>query len=183
MKIIWVDGPDNAGKTTFIKELLQISDRYVLLDFPKRTTEGRLDIKSRNEVTIFETMLDYLDPNKIYILDRAYISNVVYGLLRREHKRVIDTYRDDIDNIFSKHNIFVVALTRNKIQCDFEDDLISLSADGFNKVIELFEFEYSLLEDQFNVYKLLDHSENNNLVGINHRAYSELVHDIIKWSK
>ena len=34
-KIILVDGPDNAGKTTFINDVMEISERYVKIDFPK----------------------------------------------------------------------------------------------------------------------------------------------------
>ena len=59
-KLIIFEGPDGSGKTTLIRKLLTASN-VRLLDFPKKDPAGfRLDIKSRAEVSCFETMLKYL---------------------------------------------------------------------------------------------------------------------------
>lgn len=180
-KIILVDGPDNAGKTSFIRDVCEISDRYVKIEFPKSTTEGRFDIKSRNEVACFETMLKYLDPSKIYLLDRGYISNWVYGSLRNSGSMELDTYKDDFVRLCANYNVLPVILTRNEITEDFEDDLISLSSYGFNQVISLFE-EFAL-DNDIELYQLLNHYGDNRIKGFNANERDALISMIIKWAR
>lgn len=180
-KIILVDGGDNAGKTTFINDVCEISDRYVKIEFPKRTTEGRFDIKSRNEVGCFETMLKYLDPSKIYLLDRGYISNWVYGSLRRSGSMELDMYEEDFHRLCANHRVLPIILTRNEITTDFEDDLISLSAEGFNQVIALFE-DFAEAND-VEIYQLLNHYGNNKIKGFNAGERNALISMIIKWAR
>lgn len=180
-KIILVDGADNAGKTTFIRDICEISDRYVKIEFPKRTCEGRFDIKSRNEVACFETMLKYLDPSKIYLLDRGYISNWVYGSLRGSLSMELGQYEEDFRRLCNENNVLPIILTRNEITKDFEDDLISLSAEGFNKVIELFE-EFAL-DNDVEIYQLLNHYGDNRIKGFNAGERDALITKIIKWAR
>lgn len=178
-KIIVVDGPDNAGKTTFIRDICEISDRYVVIDFPKRTEDGRFDIKSRNEVNCFETMLNYLDPTKIYVLDRGYISNWVYGKLRLEED--FEKYEVDFNRLVDNHTVLPIILTRNEITTDFKDDLISLSAQSFNAVIK--HFEDFALDNDCELYQLINHYGNNKIKGLNAGERDALVARIIKWAK
>lgn len=180
-KIILVDGGDNAGKTTFIRDVCEISDRYVKIEFPKRTPDGRFDIKSRNEVFCFETMLKYLDPNKIYLLDRGYISNWVYGSLRGSSNKELDMYETDFRRLCDEHKVLPIILTRNEMTSDFEDDLISLSPEGFNKVIALFE-EFALNND-VEIYQLLNHYGDNRIKGFNAGERDALITTIIKWAR
>lgn len=180
-KIILVDGGDNAGKTTFIRDVCEISDRYVKIEFPKRTPDGRFDIKSRNEVMCFETMLKYLDPSKIYLLDRGYISNWVYGALRNGSDKELDMYEADFKRLCVEHKVLPIILTRNEMTSDFEDDLISLSAEGFNKVISLFE-EFALNND-VEIYQLLNHYGDNRIKGFNAGERDALITMIIKWAR
>lgn len=177
-RLILVEGPDNAGKTTLINRIRNIVN-VELLEFPKSTAFGRFTIESRNEVAIFETMLEHLPDNKIFVLDRGYISNIVYGELRAmspEQKSYIDVYRDDFRRLIKNNDVYVIALTRNEITCEFEDDLISLSNGGFNKVIKLFEQEYS----RFNIHcdKILEHDDTNNVVSANNDITTRLLVDI-----
>ncbi|QPI13809.1 thymidylate kinase [Serratia phage 4S] len=163
-RLILVEGPDNAGKTTFINRIRNIVN-VEQLNFPKKTASGRFTIESRNEVAIFETMLEFLPTDKLFVLDRGYISNIVYGELRAmtpEQKDQVQVYREDFSRLIKNHDVYVVALTRNEITGAFEDDLISLSDGGFNKVIKLFEEEYK----RFNIPygKMLEHDENNNVL-------------------
>ncbi|WJZ27914.1 thymidylate kinase [Serratia phage 92A1] len=174
--ILLIEGPDNAGKTTLINKLSMVNIEQ--LSFPKRTASGRFTIESRNEVAIFETMLDYLPNDRLFVLDRGYISNIVYGELRAmtpSEKKAVEVYREDFKRLTSNHSVMVLGLTRNKITCDFEDDLISLSDGGFNKVIDLFESEY----DRFGIdsIKLLEHDENNKVLRET-SYYPELLNEI-----
>lgn len=178
-RIILVDGPDNAGKTTMIGNICDIGHQYVKLSFPKRTSEGRFDIKSRNEVACFETMLDYLDPKKVYVLDRGYISNWVYGHYRCED--TTSTYKEDFKRLCRNHNVLPIVLTRNEITSGFEDDLISLSQADFNLIIELFE-EFAD-ENDIKMVQVLNHYGNNNIKSINAGEQEKLISDVIKWAR
>ncbi|ARW57459.1 hypothetical protein [Serratia phage X20] len=180
-KIIYVDGPDNAGKTSLIRDICEISDRYELIDFPKRTDDGRFDIKSRNEVACFETMLEYLDPKKIYLLDRGYISNWVYGMIRGELLKELDRFEVDFNRLVDNHKVYTLILTRNEMTSDFEDDLISLSPEGFNKVISLFE-EFADNQD-LPVHQILNHDGRNNIRGVNAGEHQAVISSIIKWAR
>lgn len=156
--LILVEGPDNSGKTTLIDKL-----NGVKLNFPKKT-DTRFTIETRNEVAIFETMLKYID-TRTYILDRGYISNIVYGRLRGLDEKVISMYRDDLSRLIKNHNLKIIGLTRDKISINFCDDLIKLSTDDFNKVIDMFNEEYK----RFDVkpIKILEFNEKNELLKVN----------------
>lgn len=161
-KLIMLEGPDGSGKSTLAEYLLE-DNQYKLLPFSKRNKDGsRFEIKSRNDVNIFESMLECLDTRYTYILDRGYISNYVYGLLRNEPD--IDDYLKDLYRLLNRHFVKVVPLTRKKIDDDFEDDLIKLTKSEFNSIIDWYndiyenilgltpvdlksnEYDYSLLE-------------------------------------
>lgn len=181
-RLILIDGPDNAGKTSLINRILMSTSAAKLLDFPKRTASGRFTIESRNEVAIFETMLKHLG-NTTYILDRGYISNIVYGELRamsRKEKNALSTYREDLLRLLNEHEVYTVGLTRSHIECDFTDDLISLSDGGFNKVVDLFEEEYN----RFGIksVKILKHTSLNEVVGTT-SEYQELLDGILHFIK
>lgn len=180
-KIILIDGPDNAGKTTMIENIMDIGPQYVKLEFPKRTVEGRFDIKSRNEVACFETMLGYLDKSKVYLLDRGYISNWVYGMYRGDSDKVLDEYQEDFKRLVAKFKFLPVILTRNEITTDFKDDLISLDPKGFNEIIELFE-EFAF-ENDVDVIQVLNHYGDNRIRSINAGEQERLIAHIIKWAR
>lgn len=167
--IILVEGPDNSGKTTLIEDICtKYCDTHINLDFPKRTDSGRFTIETRNEVACFETMLKYIDPRYVYVLDRGYLSNIVYGELRamtKDEKDKIDVYREDLARLCTEHNVTIIGLTRNPLEIEFEDDLISLSNGGFNKVISLFEKEYKRLGIE--PTKILNHDSKNKIISIN----------------
>lgn len=172
MKLIVVDGPDNAGKTTLIDELTACVG-FEKLNFPKRTEQGRFTIASRNEVAIFETMLEHLDPSKIYVIDRGYISNLVYYKFRKEFGIDLmdcektenfdeDDYVNDIQRLKENHDVLYLTLTRDKLNADFEDDLISLTKDEFNRIIELFEQETAYAGGV--KHKILTHNAQNEVI-------------------
>lgn len=159
-KLILVEGPDNSGKTTFINELQDYG--AVLLNFPKATSAGRFSCESRNEVAIFETMLNYLDESKVYILDRGYLSNIVYESVLRDKDTT--AYVEDFIRLKQTHDLKVIALTRNKIDVSFKDDLISVDSESFNKIIEMFNSVYRTLG--ITPYKYLNHDSSNALIDV-----------------
>jgi hypothetical protein len=168
MNILLVEGPDVAGKSSLIKRICYEDSQFIKIDFPKRTEAGRFTIESRNEVACFETMLKYLDKNKVYVLDRGHLSNIVYGDWRartEEDLQVIETYRDDFRRLCRNHCVRVFGLTRNRIEVDFEDDLITLPKKDFNSIISSFDVEYKRFN--INPIQILNHDENNKLVSVN----------------
>lgn len=159
INIAIIEGPDNSGKSTFISNMLEkYQDICKELKFPKKVSDGRFSLTTRSEVAIFEEMIKHLDPEKLYIVDRCYISNYVYEGLRGAKT---DIYEDDWKRLTTMDNVNIIPLviTRNHIECDFEDDLISLSSHGFNLVIDRYEdFAY-----RHGVYltKFLQHNTKN----------------------
>lgn len=176
-RLILIDGPDNAGKTTMVRNILQISNKYELVDFPKRTETGRFDIKSRNEVACFETMLEHLDPTKIYILDRGYISNWVYGTWRSED---VLQYETDFLRLIDNHKVLTLVLTRNNIDNSFKDDLISLSKEDFNYIIELFKTFAD--EQDIQQIQVLNHTGANKIKSVDANAQQRVIAKIINWA-
>lgn len=164
-RIILVEGPDNAGKSTFINELLEhYQSKVQLLTFPKRNIDGeRFTIATRNEVAIFEEMLMRIDNSKTYILDRGYLSNIVYEQLRGEDPA---RYMGDYERLLANHELFTVGLSRNYLEHGFEDDLIKLSADEFNKVIDLFDHYYEYYG--IPMFHRLTHDPHNKVIGVSH---------------
>lgn len=157
-KIIVIDGPDNSGKSTLIETLLD-NEKYRLIDFPKKINGRCISLGTDNDKALVETLYKFLDPNFVYILDRGYPSNIVYsGFLRNEMKPYAQL--DDWKRFKSEFNIIEVILTRNKLGRDFEDDLIKLTKDEFNLTVEEYERNFE------NVFKILEHDENNNLLNV-----------------
>ena len=130
-RFIVVEGPDNAGKSTLIK--LLVNEGITELKFPKRTCDGLFKIESANDFAIFETLLDELATGT-YVIDRFLISNMVYEGIRggANSQRYIDKFHE----LNTKYNFTWVMLTRNKIGIDFDDDNISLSKTAFNSIID-----------------------------------------------
>ncbi|QQO96276.1 hypothetical protein CPT_Minot_073 [Acinetobacter phage Minot] len=157
-KLILVEGPDNAGKTTFISNLERFTPA-VLMPFPKRTSEGRFTCVSRNEVAIFETMLRFVDSDTTYILDRGGLSNIVYESVLRGKPTQI--FKDDFKRFIKQNDVLVVGLTRNKLNDSFADDLISISEEQFNAIVDKFEDVYN--EFGITPYQILDHDVYNNI--------------------
>lgn len=158
-KIIVVDGPDNSGKSTFIKILVR-NPKVKLIDFPKSINGKCISLGTDNDKALVETLYKFLDPNFVYILDRGYPSNIVYsGFLRGE----IDPYEHLKDWIRFKQefDIVEVILSRNKLDEDFEDDLIKLTKDEFNLTITEYECNFE------NVFKLLEHDGFNRVLRYN----------------
>lgn len=173
--MILVEGPDNSGKSTFIKSLVR--EGFTLLEFPKKTSEGKFKCVSVNEVAIFLTMCQYLDPSKVYVLDRGMLSNIVYDGIVPGNDELIRSMLVDLLKFTRENNVFVVPLTRNNIDFDFEDDLIKLPKDKFNSVVAAFDSLYSELHLESD--QLLDHDAANNLI----TSHTQTAHELIRLIK
>ena len=98
-KIIFVEGPDDSGKTTLIQTLKStlpksIANRLVELEFNKGLN-GLLRINTEEQFEILKSLLPNLCREKIYIVDRCYLSNIVYDrVLRGETAEASYDFRD-----------------------------------------------------------------------------------------
>lgn len=146
-KFIVLDGPDNAGKSTLIKDLC---NRYPVLHevkFPKTLPSGALlRINTEKDFELLFSMFDLLDHGKIYVLDRFIVSNLVYDRVLRGEDTELSTYYHK--QFLSRFNVLEVFLTRPHISQDFVDDRIKLTQKQFNQVIDAYKtfgMNYQLL--------------------------------------
>ena len=138
-KFIVFDGPDNAGKTTLIRDLQRdLWPQCREVKFPKTMPSGALlRINTEKDFELLFTMFEQLDPSVTYLLDRFIVSNLVYDkVFRGEDTSLSEFYRDQFKQRFSVLEIFV---TRPHITTDFIDDRISLTKDQFNAVIDAYK--------------------------------------------
>lgn len=107
-------------------------------------------------------MLNYLDRTKTYVLDRSYISNIVYEGIRGND---VSVYIEDIHRLLNNNDVSIIGLTRNKIDFDFVDDNIKLNKEMFNRVID----EYNRIYSELNIkpVKILEHCSKNKVVHVN----------------
>lgn len=169
-KLILVEGPDNSGKTTFIQGLESLGAK--VMKFPKKTSEGRFTCVTRSEVAIFETMLQYINNDQTYVLDRGGLSNIVYESVLRGKRT--DVFMDDFQRFIENNQVLVVGLTRNKLEDNFADDLIAISEDQFNKIIDEFESLYKAL--WITPYKILEHDVYNGVIEA--KPFDQVVADL-----
>lgn len=91
--IIIVEGPDGAGKTTLVNELLK--------SHPGSTSKHFSNPKSKEEALnywkVYAEAVEATDPTKVTIFDRCWYSDMVYGPLFRgelemdaRHARMLD---------------------------------------------------------------------------------------------
>ena len=159
-KIIFIDGADESGKTTLIKNLKQKFTYLKELQFDKGT-EGLLRINTTTHFEILKTILPHLDPVYTYIVDRCYFSNIVYDkVLRNEDATPSHEFRH-----WCKKNLEVleIILDRPYINDDFADNLIKINKKQFNAVID--EYRNLNVKHRYNILHNKD-SENiiNNLI-------------------
>lgn len=148
---IIVEGPKCCGKTTLCNRLADAMHAEII-HFPTGSSLGKLAMKTLEsgdyntaqdlmEKDIDQT-LSSLDPNKLWILDRSFISNTVYR--QTEHLILKDKYSEILDNSML---IILIASTENleswiKLRVEkplnqVEKDKLSWSNERFHKVAKL----------------------------------------------
>jgi len=169
-KIIFIDGPDVTGKTTLIENVVEFYndvanwdedkplEHYEIkeLNFNKGLT-GLLRINTPTHFEILRVLLPNLDPRYAYIVDRCFFSNIVYDkVLRNESADASQEFR-----VWCKNNLSVleIILDRDYATEDFNDDLIKVNKETFNRVVD----EYRKLDVEHR-YNILNNSENEQIV-------------------
>ena len=138
VKIVFIDGPDVSGKTTLVKKLLDNPDfNFKELVFDKGLG-GLLRINKEEQFEILRSLLPNLNPVYIYIMDRCYLSNMVYDGISGEDIEPSLEFRDWCKDYVDSIEIM---LDRPYIKTDFEDDLVTIDKITFNEIID----EYRIL--------------------------------------
>lgn len=141
-KILIVEGPDGAGKSSLIKWLCSVQPfcdvnhtYFQELKFPKELPSGQLlRLNDEKSFAIIETLFEFLDPSYVYVLDRFIPSNIVYdSVFRNEDVSKSLEFLEDLQKLF---DVEIIYLTRDYINEDFVDDKISMSKDQFNQCIK-----------------------------------------------
>ena len=152
-KIIFVDGPDDSGKTTLIQNLKKRNPRLVELEFNKGLN-GLLRINTDEHFEILKALLPNLCRENIYIVDRCYLSNIVYDqVLRGESAEPSYDFRDWCTNNL---NFLEIILDRPYIREDFKDNLINININDFNEIIDAYR--------DFGSYDIINQPELYNTI-------------------
>ena len=134
-KIVFVDGPDESGKTTLIQTLKEtLPRRYALTELKfNKGLNGLLRINTEEHFEILRAILPHLCKEKVYIMDRCYLSNIVYDGVSGEDIDPSLKFRD-----WCKENLnsIEIILDRPYIKNHFEDNLISIDQSTFNEIID-----------------------------------------------
>jgi hypothetical protein len=173
IKFICFEGPDMAGKSTFIDfltnpkykaELMPGESHYPFkeIKFNKVLPSGELlRINTEKDFELLFTSWKHLDPNNIYILDRFILSNLVYDkVFRGESTAVSEMANTKFKNEF---DVLEIILTRDYIHQDFLDDKITIPKDKFNAVI-----------DEYKKYGIYYHVVKHNVAGTKVDAIDEI---------
>lgn len=135
-RIIFLDGPDNTGKTTFIKELVSKGVAKEIR-YNKTLPDGTpLTIHTEKDFAFMRMLIDALDPNVVWIMDRCYIVN--YVMSRYVDGR--DTYPTENFRFWLSANHFhleAIALGDKRTDA-YEDDHASYTAEEYNNMVELY---------------------------------------------
>jgi thymidylate kinase len=167
-KLIFIDGPDDSGKTTFIQTLKKtlppaLGHRLVELKFNKGLG-GLLRINRDDQFEILKALLPHLCRENIYIVDRCYLSNIVYDkVLRNEDSTSSLEFRDWCqENLTS----IEIVLDRPYIEEDFADDLLSIDKKQFNEII-----------DEYRKFDAIDIINNPELYSLAHNKVEDLINE------
>ena len=85
-----------------------------------------------------------------------------------------DVFMDDFQRFIENNQVLVVGLTRNKLEDNFADDLIAISEDQFNKIVDEFESLYKAL--WITPYKILEHDVYNGVIEA--KPFDQVVADL-----
>lgn len=170
MPLLHVDGPDLCGKSTLINKMQKLFKNVVVFKTPKEYLPREDSKQARKKVWDFyirraneayETLKS--DPNKIIILDRFFLSELVYWKIIRwynssDMKKEISQLMDileKIDNEFWYTILFMSDYLENiwkRFQRD-GDDYIK-NKNYFNKLLKEYTETVNWYSDKFNVYEI-----------------------------
>lgn len=153
IKFIVFEGPDSVGKSSLLKSVANGPYQHVVkeIKFKKTLPSGDLlRISTEKDFELLFSAFELFYPNKVYLLDRFIVSNLVYD----KHFRNLDTsisqhYYKEFKERF---DVFEVFGTREYIGSNFEDDRIKIPKDVFNNIID----EYKKYNNQYELIKLYE---------------------------
>lgn len=150
-KIIIFDGPDNVGKTTQIKLLMQnlICNPTYINYFPHINGITQQESNNYNIILyndMFTLMNKAFDKNRNLIFDRSYISEFVYGKLYRNQNTeyIFHIEANGLHYLKNKLSIFLIIFIDNYKNLINREDGNSFSINEKDKIneIKLFKKAY-----------------------------------------
>lgn len=170
MPLIHVDGPDLTWKSTLINKMQKLFKNVIVFKTPKEYLPREDSKKARAKIRDFyirraneayETLKS--DPSKIIILDRFFLSELVYWKIIRWYdssdmkKQMSELFDilEKIDNEFGYTILFMSDYLENiwKRFLRDGDDYIK-DKDYFNKLLREYTETVNWYSDRFNVYEV-----------------------------
>lgn len=164
---IIVEGPDNVGKSTLIKNLQNYfnDEVFMVMDFMsvnQLTKDEHIVHNTRIYSTMFKTM-NYLSTiNCSSICDRSHLGEMVYGNKYRGYdgKYVLDIEKEYIKEQFFD-DVYLILLTDSANNLIDRDDGLSESIELNDKINELNLFNEAFLSSNIKNKHLFNVSELN----------------------
>lgn len=100
--IILVEGPDGTGKTTLCEEFKKKGFEYIHLG------------KEREVNLLYDKLIKYLQANKAYkniVIDRAYISNIIYSNVYKDSNYIS---LENLSKIHSLIDLIILTIPKDK---------------------------------------------------------------------
>lgn len=148
MIIIIIEGPDNVGKSTLIKNIrqkLQDDVFHVLHSTPIKlnSVNEYIDYSTKQVTSMFELMRF---TNENLIFDRSHLGELIYGNIYRGYTGdfVIDIEKTYADYAFFNHVYLITLIDTAENLIKREDGLsFSIDPDVKNRELKLFEYAHN----------------------------------------
>lgn len=139
-KFLIFEGADGVGKTSTVDRLVKkYGEPYVKLQIAKRSyfskigeSPAKLVLDDPNSLTLYLELLNNLDPENIWVMDRSILSNLAYTCSDRKLSEQAVEYMQQA------HEVVFVVLDRDFVEEDFCDDLLNVSKEDFNNTIQFY---------------------------------------------
>lgn len=172
-KFIIVEGVDGVGKSSIKDRILSQYAEACEIKFQKnlQITGELTRINTEKDLMILSTLFPMLSQDRVYVLDRFILSNLVYdGVFRGEDTSMSLYYYKKFKE---ENNVLELIFTRDHITTDFVDDRIAIPMDQFNSLID----EYAKYGPN---YQIIKHREGGiDLISDIHAQVVDLIHKFI----
>lgn len=134
------EGADGVGKTSTANLLIdRYDDMFTPLKISKRTmfsmngeSPKKLVIDDVHSLSMYLELLNNLDQDKIWVMDRSILSNLAYTC----QDPVLS--ENALDYMCLAHKVLFVILDRDYVTEDFRDDLLAVTESEFNRTIQFY---------------------------------------------
>ena len=93
--LIIIEGPDGAGKTTYLEQLLKSIPGSKTMHFTKPYTEE----EAYNYYKVYAGAIMAIKPAEVMIFDRSWYSDLVYGPVMRGRVEMTQLHADMLDSL------------------------------------------------------------------------------------